>query len=126
MAGRMVHIEISADDTEKARSFCGGLFGWEFAAFPPGSEYHISIGESSTASSAHPDAIGVERRSPGPELPASNPFAATLRCCRLWGRDLSRPPANRLAQFCGEAKARVALSYPNGSTVRTPAKRRKP
>ena len=42
MAGKMVHIEIPVDDTEKARSIYGGLFGWEFAAFPPGSEYHMA------------------------------------------------------------------------------------
>jgi predicted enzyme related to lactoylglutathione lyase len=45
----MVHIEIPADDTEQARAFWGGLFGWEFQAFPGSpSEYHLMrIGESS-------------------------------------------------------------------------------
>ena len=42
MAGKMVHIEIPAADTEKARGFYGGLFGLEFAAFPPDSEYHMA------------------------------------------------------------------------------------
>ena len=42
MAGEMVHIEIPADDTEQARAFWGGLFGWEFQAFPGGEgEYHL-------------------------------------------------------------------------------------
>ena len=30
MAGQMVHLEIPAGDTAKAREFWGGLFGWEF------------------------------------------------------------------------------------------------
>jgi predicted enzyme related to lactoylglutathione lyase len=49
MAGEMVHIEIPADDTEKARAFWGGLFGWEFQNFPsPQGEYHmVRISESS-------------------------------------------------------------------------------
>ena len=41
MPGQMVHIEIPADDTGKAREFWGGLFGWTFEAFPGSpSEYH--------------------------------------------------------------------------------------
>jgi predicted enzyme related to lactoylglutathione lyase len=42
MATQMVHIEIPADDTEKAREFWGGLFDWTFDTFPgaPG-EYHV-------------------------------------------------------------------------------------
>ena len=49
MAGELVHIEIPADDTEQARAFWGGLFGWEFNAFPGGEgEYHMfRIGEGS-------------------------------------------------------------------------------
>ena len=42
MAGEMVHIEIPADDTEEARAFWGGLFGWHFQAFPGApNEYHL-------------------------------------------------------------------------------------
>jgi predicted enzyme related to lactoylglutathione lyase len=29
----MVHVEIPAGDTGKAREFWGGLFGWQFQAF---------------------------------------------------------------------------------------------
>jgi predicted enzyme related to lactoylglutathione lyase len=48
MAGQMVHIEIPADDTAKAREFWGGLFGWQFEAYPGPSEYHMTrISESS-------------------------------------------------------------------------------
>jgi predicted enzyme related to lactoylglutathione lyase len=42
MAGEMVHIEIPADDTAQAREFWGGLFGWEFEAYPGPSEYHMA------------------------------------------------------------------------------------
>jgi uncharacterized protein len=41
MAGEIVHVEIPADDTQKGRDFWGGLFGWEFQAFPEQSEYHM-------------------------------------------------------------------------------------
>lgn len=43
MAGQMVHYEIPAGDTAKAREFWGGLFGWEFQEFPGSSvEYHMT------------------------------------------------------------------------------------
>jgi uncharacterized protein len=42
MAGEVVHIEIPADDTVKAREFWGGLFGWQFESYPGPSEYHMT------------------------------------------------------------------------------------
>lgn len=43
MAGQMVHFEIPAGDTAKAREFWGGLFGWEFREFPGSpTEYHMT------------------------------------------------------------------------------------
>lgn len=46
MAGEIVHLEIPADDTEKAREFWGSLFGWQFESYPGPSEYHMArLGE---------------------------------------------------------------------------------
>ena len=44
MPGQIVHIEIPADDTAKGREFWGGLFGWQFQAFPGdgAGEYHMT------------------------------------------------------------------------------------
>jgi predicted enzyme related to lactoylglutathione lyase len=42
MAGRMVHVEIPSDDTGAGRDFWGSLFGWQFQAYPEGSEYHMA------------------------------------------------------------------------------------
>ena len=42
MPGQIVHIEIPADDTAKAREFWGSLFGWQFEAYPGPSEYHMT------------------------------------------------------------------------------------
>ncbi|HSI98244.1 MAG TPA: VOC family protein [Gaiellaceae bacterium] len=42
MAGQMVHLEIPAGDTAKAREFWGGLFGWEFQQFPGPGEYFMT------------------------------------------------------------------------------------
>jgi predicted enzyme related to lactoylglutathione lyase len=42
MAGQMVHLEIPAGDTAKAREFWGSLFGWQWQAFEGPSEYHMT------------------------------------------------------------------------------------
>src|SRR5204862_746709 len=42
MPGEIVHFEIPADDTAKAREFWGGLFGWQFESYPGPSEYHMT------------------------------------------------------------------------------------
>ena len=50
MPGQIVHYELPADDTGKAREFWGSLFGWQFESFPAPSEYHIArTGEHSGA-----------------------------------------------------------------------------
>ena len=36
MPGQMVHLEIPAGDTQKARDFWGSLFGWQWQAFEGG------------------------------------------------------------------------------------------
>lgn len=43
MAGEMVHFEIPAGDTTRARAFWSGLFGWEFQALEGSpTEYHMA------------------------------------------------------------------------------------
>jgi predicted enzyme related to lactoylglutathione lyase len=42
MAGQLVHFEIAAGDTTRARAFWGALLGWEFQEFPAGTEYHMA------------------------------------------------------------------------------------
>jgi uncharacterized protein len=42
MPGQMVHIEIPAGDTAKAREFWGSLFGWEWQDVSGPVEYHMT------------------------------------------------------------------------------------
>ena len=61
MAGQMVHIEIPAGDTAKAREFWGGLFGWEFQAMEGSpTEYHMTR-FSETTGGAITEADGAKR-----------------------------------------------------------------
>jgi predicted enzyme related to lactoylglutathione lyase len=42
MAGEVMHVEIPADDTAKAREFWGGLFGWRWEPTEGPFEYHMT------------------------------------------------------------------------------------
>jgi uncharacterized protein len=43
MAGQMVHLEIPAESTAKAKEFWGGLFGWQFQEYAGSpTEYHMT------------------------------------------------------------------------------------
>jgi predicted enzyme related to lactoylglutathione lyase len=42
MAGEMVHLEIPATDTGKAKEFWSSLFGWKWQQFEGPSEYHMT------------------------------------------------------------------------------------
>ena len=42
MPGQIVHMEIPADDTGKAREFWGSLFAWQFQEYPGPFEYHMT------------------------------------------------------------------------------------
>lgn len=50
---RPVHFEIQADDIDRARAFCGGIFGWTFedySAYTGGEPYFgVITGQEGTA-----------------------------------------------------------------------------
>jgi predicted enzyme related to lactoylglutathione lyase len=62
MVGEPVHFEIPADDTAAGRAFWGGLFGWEFQAFPGPFEYHttrISDAAGAAITDMEPGKVGI-------------------------------------------------------------------
>ena len=61
MAGQMVHLEIPAGDTAKAREFWGGLFGWQFQAFEGAPSEYLTTRFSETTGGAIYEAEGDKR-----------------------------------------------------------------
>jgi predicted enzyme related to lactoylglutathione lyase len=45
MEPKLVHIELPAQDTDRARTFWGRLAGWEFSGWEGGPEYWMFQGE---------------------------------------------------------------------------------
>jgi uncharacterized protein len=41
VGGSLVHFELPADDTERAREFYGELFGWQYQTWDGPIEYHM-------------------------------------------------------------------------------------
>jgi uncharacterized protein len=44
MAGRLVHFEFPADDSQRAREFWSALFGWSFRGYEGPIEYYTTEG----------------------------------------------------------------------------------
>jgi uncharacterized protein len=61
MAGQMVHLEIPAGDTAKAREFWGSLFGWQFQAFEGAPSEYLMTRFSETTGGAIYEADGDKR-----------------------------------------------------------------
>jgi predicted enzyme related to lactoylglutathione lyase len=61
MAGQMVHLEIPAGDTAKARKFWSGLFGWEFQAYEGSPSEYLMTRFSDTTGGAIMAADGSKR-----------------------------------------------------------------
>ncbi len=45
MKGKLVHLELPAEDTQRAMQFWGKLCGWEFQSYGGPMEYHMFQGE---------------------------------------------------------------------------------
>jgi uncharacterized protein len=54
MPGQMVHLEIPAGDTAKAREFWGSLFGWQWQAFEGPMEYYMTQFSDTTGGAIYP------------------------------------------------------------------------
>jgi uncharacterized protein len=52
MPGQMVHFEIPAGDTSKARDFWSGLFGWQFESYPGSPSEYLMTRFSETSGGA--------------------------------------------------------------------------
>jgi uncharacterized protein len=44
----LAHFAINADDIDRARSFYGAVFGWEFSAWGPPGFYQIDMGQGAS------------------------------------------------------------------------------
>ena len=98
MAGEMVHLEIPAGDTERARAFWGGLFGWEFQAFEGSpSEYHMTR-FSDAQGGAIMEADG-DGRGPRVYFDVDDIRAATARVAELGGEASDAMPVPGMGWF---------------------------
>ena len=97
MAGQMVHVEIPAGDTSKAREFWGGLFGWEFQDFGGPTEYWMTrLSETSGGA-----IMSREGATSGPRVyfDVDDINAATSRVKELGGEADEAMPVPRMGWF---------------------------
>jgi predicted enzyme related to lactoylglutathione lyase len=85
MPGQMVHVEIPAGDTSKAREFWGSLFGWEWQTMEGSpTEYHMTRFSENTGGAIYePDP--ANKRGPRVYFDVDDINAATARVGDLGG-----------------------------------------
>ncbi len=98
MAGQMVHLEIPAGDTAKAREFWGSLFGWEFKAFEGSPSEYLTTQFSETTGGAIMAAEGADR---GPRVyfDVDDINAGTSRVKELGGETSDAMPVPGMGWF---------------------------
>jgi predicted enzyme related to lactoylglutathione lyase len=92
----MVHIEIPADDTQKAIAFWGGLFGWDFQAIPGPQEYHMTRISEESGGAVYPDA---ERRGTRTYFAVDDINAGAARVKELGGEADDPMPVPQMGWF---------------------------
>jgi uncharacterized protein len=98
MPGQMVHLEIPAGDTQKARDFWGSLFGWQWQAFEGGpNEYHMTR-FSETTGGAIMEAES-DNRGPRVYFDVDDINAATARVAELGGESGEAMPVPGMGWF---------------------------
>ncbi len=81
MAGQMVHFEIPAGDTARAKDFWSSLFGWQWQALEGPQEYHMTQITEQSGAAIFP----AEDRGPRTYFDVDDINAATARVKELGG-----------------------------------------
>ncbi len=61
MAGKVVHLEIPAENTSRAQEFYKNMFGWQFEAVEGPVEYHMARLSEDSGSGVFPGDTGAIR-----------------------------------------------------------------
>jgi hypothetical protein len=98
MAGQMVHLEIPAGSTQKARDFWGGLFGWQFESFEGSPTEYLTTRFSDTQGGAIMEAEG-DKRGPRVYFDVDDINAANARVGELGGQAGQAMPVPGMGWF---------------------------
>ena len=97
MPGQLVHFEIPADDTAKARQFWSSLFGWKFEPFEEPVDYHLTRISDQTGGAV----TGMEpgRRGPRAYFDVEDIAAGAARVRELGGEASNAMPVPGMGWF---------------------------
>ena len=123
MPGQMVHVEIPAGDTEKARDFWGGLFGWQFEQFPGPTEYHMTrLSENTGGAIYEPDP--ANKRGPRVYFDVEDIKAGAAQVDELGGQAGDAMPVPGMGWFsiCKDTRGTSSVSGRTTSPLPRPAR----
>jgi predicted enzyme related to lactoylglutathione lyase len=115
----MVHYEIPAGDTAKAKEFWGGLFGWEFQEYPGSpTEYHMTRFSETTGGAIY--GADGDKRGTRTYFDVDDISAGAARVAELGGEVGEAMPVPSMGWFA-ICKDNQGTSSASGRRIRTPA-----
>jgi predicted enzyme related to lactoylglutathione lyase len=123
MAGQMVHLEIPAGDTSKARDFWGGLFGWQFEAYPGSPSEYLMTRFSETTGGAIYKPDPADKRGPRVYFDVDDINAGTAKVKELGGEAGEAMPVPGMGWFsiCKDTEGNEFGLWQNDEAAPAPA-----
>ena len=120
MAGNLVHFELPADDTARAKEFWGSLMGWKFRPPWGGMEYHMTDGLE-PGGGIYPSQSG--ERGLVVYFGVEDMDAALARVAELGGRADEKQPIPGMGWFarCTDTEGNAFSLFQSDESVPAPA-----
>lgn len=120
MPGKLVHFEIPAKDTGRAKKFYSSLFGWEFDAIPGPVEYHMLKGDTQPGGAIYPAEAGSEL--PKIYFEADDIDKTIQRVRQLGGKSDEKQPVPTMGWFteCTDTEGNKFSLWQNDPTAAMP------
>lgn len=122
MPGQMVHLEIPAGDTAKAREFWSSLFGWQWQTFDGPTEYHMTQLSDQTGGAIYtPDP--ADKRGTRVYFDVDDVNAEAARVKELGGESAAAMPVPGMGWFslCKDTEGNEFGLWQNDSDAPAPA-----
>jgi predicted enzyme related to lactoylglutathione lyase len=121
MAGQLVHFEIPAQDTARAKGFYADLFGWKFQSYDGPMEYHMTQAGGDPGGGLYPSQSG--EKGPIVYFDVDDIDAAVTRVRELGGEAEDKQPIPSIGWFarCKDTEGNTFSLFKSDESVQPPS-----
>jgi predicted enzyme related to lactoylglutathione lyase len=121
MAGQLVHFEIPAQDTARAKGFYADLFGWKFESYEGPMEYHMTQAGGDPGGGLYP--AQSSEKGPIVYFDVDDMDAAVARVRELGGEAEDKHPIPSIGWFarCKDTEGNTFSLFKSDESAQAPA-----